>query len=52
MKDEEIEKGDCGAAKPEKAFRFLLDLNQAVPNHLAEEKQIRNLLLASGKTWK
>ena len=44
MKEEEIEKGDCAGRQPEKSFFFfeiLSDLNQAVPNHLADESQTR-----------
>ena len=44
MKDEEIEKGDCGPPTRKVFFFFfeiLSDLNQAVPNHLADESQTR-----------
>ena len=41
MKEEEIEKGDCGLPTPKVLFEILLDLNQAVPNHLADENQTR-----------
>ena len=42
MKEEEIKKGDCGR-QPEKSFFFEIfsDLNQAVPNRLADESQTR-----------
>ena len=47
MKEEEteseIEKGNCGSPT-QKVFLFfeiLSDLNQAVPNHLADESQTR-----------
>ena len=41
MKEEEIEKGDCGP-QPEQSFlRILSDLDQVVPNHLADESQTR-----------
>ena len=37
MKEEEIEEGDCGPPNPKKYFfEILPDLNQAVPNHLAD----------------
>ena len=42
MKEEEIEKGDC--RRPTRKvffFEILSDLNQAVPNHLADESQTR-----------
>ena len=41
MKEEEIEKGDCGPPTRKVFFWFLSDLNQAVPNHLADESQTR-----------
>ena len=42
MKEEEIEKGDCGPPTPKVFFfEILSDLNQAVPNHLADESQRR-----------
>ena len=47
MKEEEIEKGDCGPPTRKVFFFFfffvfvLSDLNQAVPNHLADESQTR-----------
>ena len=43
MKEEEIEKGDCGPPTRKVFFFFLVlsDLNQAVPNHLADESQTR-----------
>ena len=37
MKEEEIEKGDCGPPTRKVFFEILSDLNQAVPNHLADE---------------
>ena len=41
MKEEEIEKGVSGR-RPEKSFSEILsDLNQVVPNHLADESQTR-----------
>ena len=40
MKEEEIGKGDCGPPT-RKVFFWLSDLNQAVPNHLADESQTR-----------
>ena len=42
MKEEEIEKGDC-RPPTRKVFFFVVlsDLNQAVPNHLADESQTR-----------
>ena len=40
MKEEEIEKDDR-AANPKSFFEILSDLNQAVPNHLADESQTR-----------
>ena len=42
MKEEEIEKGNCGPPTRKVFFFFfeiLSDLNQAVPNHLADESQ-------------
>ena len=33
MKEEEIEKGDCGPPTRKVFFEILSDLNQAVPNH-------------------
>ena len=39
MKEEEIEKGDCGPPTRKVFFLVLSDLNQAVPNHLADESQ-------------
>ena len=42
MREEEIEKGNCGAANPKSLFSEIVsDLNQAVPNHLADESQTR-----------
>ena len=44
MREEEIEKGDCGAPNPKSLlffFEILSDLNQAIPNHLADEGQTR-----------
>ena len=41
MKEEDIEKGDYGAANPKSFLRFLSDLNQAVPDHLADASQTR-----------
>ena len=41
MKEEEIEKGNCGPPTRKVFFDFLSDLNQAVPNHLADESQMR-----------
>ena len=41
MKEEEIEKGDCGPPTRKVFFLVLSDLNQAVPNHLADESQTR-----------
>ena len=41
MKEEEIEKGDCGPPTRKDFFLVLSDLNQAVPNHLADESQTR-----------
>ena len=44
MKEEEIEKGDSGLPTRKVFFFFfeiLSDLNQAVPNHLADESQTR-----------
>ena len=42
MKEEEIEKGDCGPpTRKVFFFEILSDLNQAVPNHLADESQTR-----------
>ena len=44
MKEEEIEKGDCGLPTRRVFFFFfeiLSNLNQAVPNHLADESQTR-----------
>ena len=42
MKEEEIEKGDCGPPTRKSLFFFILsDLNQVVPNHLADESQKR-----------
>ena len=41
MKDGEIEKGDCGPPTRKVFFEILSDLNQAVPNHLADESQTR-----------
>ena len=43
MKEEEIEKGDCGPPTRKVFFFFeiLSDLNQTVPNHLADESQAR-----------
>ena len=41
MEEEEIEKGDCGPPTRKVFFEILSDLNQAVPNHLAEESQTR-----------
>ena len=44
MKEEEIQKNDCGR-QPKKCFFFffffeiLLDLNHAVPSHVADESQ-------------
>ena len=38
MREEEIEKGDCGPPT-RKSFFEILDLNQAVPNHLADKSQ-------------
>ena len=43
MKDEEIEKGDCGLPS-QKSFFFveiLSDLKQVVPNHHTDESQMR-----------
>ena len=37
MKEGEIEKGDCGPPTRKVFFEFLSDLNQVVPNHLADE---------------
>ena len=39
MKEEEIEKGNCGPPTRKVFFEILLDLNQAVPNHLADDSQ-------------
>ena len=42
MQEEEIEKGDCGP--PTRSvffFEILSDLNQAVPNRLADESRTR-----------
>ena len=39
MQEEEIEKGDCGPPTWKVFFKILSDLNQAVPNHLADESQ-------------
>ena len=41
MKEEEIEKGDCGPPTRKVFSEILSDLNQAVPNHLADESQTR-----------
>ena len=41
MKDEEIEKGDCGLPTRKVLFEILSDFNQAVPNHLADESKTR-----------
>ena len=42
MKEEEVEKGDCGPpTRKVLFFEILSDLNQAVPNHLADESQTR-----------
>ena len=41
MKEEEIEKGDCGPPTRSLFFDILSDLNQAVPNDLADESQMR-----------
>ena len=45
MKEEDIEKGDRGR-QPEKSllFEILSDLNQAVPNHLADENRLNRLV--------
>ena len=44
MKEEELEKGDCGPPT-RKVFFFFLEilsvLKQAVPNHLTDESQTR-----------
>ena len=34
MKEEEIEKGDCGPPNQKAFYEILSNLNQAVPNHL------------------
>ena len=41
MKEEEIDKGDCEPSTRKIFFEILSDLNQAVPNHLADESQTR-----------
>ena len=44
MKEEEIEKGDCGppiATRKVFFFEILSEWNRAVPNHLADESQTR-----------
>ena len=41
MKEEEIEKGDCGLPTRKIFFFWDFVLNQAVPNHLADESQMR-----------
>ena len=41
MKEEDIEKGDYGPPTRKVFFEILSDLNQAVPNHLADESQTR-----------
>ena len=42
MKEEKIEKGDCGLpTRKDIFFEIWSDLNQAVPNHLADESQTR-----------
>ena len=41
MKEEEIEKGNCGRQPEKSFFEILSDLNQAVPNHLADESLTR-----------
>ena len=41
MEEEEIEKVDCGPLTRKSFFKILSDLNQAVPNHLADESQTR-----------
>ena len=42
MKEEETEKGDCGSpTRKIFFFEILSDLNQVVPDHLAEESQTR-----------
>ena len=40
MKEEEIEKGDRGPPTQNVFFEILSDLNQAVPNHLADESPV------------
>ena len=39
MKEEEIEKGDCGPPTQKVLFEILWDLNQAVPDHVADKSQ-------------
>ena len=42
MKEEEIERKAIAGHQPEKSsFEILSDLNQVVPNHLADESQTR-----------
>ena len=39
MKEEEIEKGDCGPPTRKSLFEIFSDLSQAIPIHLADESQ-------------
>ena len=50
MKDEEIEKGDCGPPTREFFFFFdiLSDLNQSVPGHFADKSQMRYPVILDG----
>ena len=41
MKEEEMEKGDCGPPTRKVFLEIVSDLNQAVPDHLADESQTR-----------
>ena len=41
MTEEEIEEGDCRPPTRKVFFKILSDLNQAVPDHLADESQTR-----------
>ena len=41
MKEEKIDKGDCGDQPENTFFEILSDLNQVVPNHFADESQTR-----------
>ena len=41
MKEEEIEKAIAGRQPEKSFFEILSDLNEEVPNHLADESQTR-----------